>query len=122
MKNDRFYILILSVVLGLFLTGISPVSACDAGEGAGKEALAPKYEGSVDLEATAGEDVRFVLTAGGDKPMIFSAESLPSELVLDMKTGIITGKVHKAGTYDINVTISNEHGKKDVTLKLKVKA
>ena len=49
--------------------------------------------------------------ASGQKPFTFKASGLPKRLSIDPQTGTITGTIKKAGTYKVDVTVSNAVGK-----------
>ena len=50
-------------------------------------------------------------TATGSKPLHHAAAGLPPGLSLDPKTGLITGKLTRAGTYRPTLTVTNAAGK-----------
>lgn len=81
----------------------------------------PEYNGSTQIEITVNEPVSLTLSVSGEKPMVFSADNLPPDLSLNLKSGTITGKVTKPGSYSVAVTISNKHGSQKVDLSLIVK-
>ncbi len=53
----------------------------------------------------------FRVPASGQAPLTFSAKGLPSGLVLDSQTGIITGKMAVAARHEVEVTASGPGGK-----------
>ena len=60
------------------------------------------------------------IPATGDRPMTFSADNLPDGLVLDPKTGNITGKLDKTGDYPVTFHAKNALGTDDKTFKIVV--
>ncbi len=67
-----------------------------------------------------GRPFLYRIPASGEKPIYFSAKNLPQGLTLDKNTGIISGKVEKAGEYKIVLTAENKYGKdeKEFTIKI----
>lgn len=57
-----------------------------------------------------GSPFLYRIPATGLRPMTFNADNLPAGLQLDANTGIITGKVNKAGTYEVVLSAKNEKG------------
>ncbi len=57
-----------------------------------------------------GTPFLFTVTASGDRPMTFSAAGLPTGLVLNPQTGLITGSLGNYATYDLTVTATNPSG------------
>lgn len=70
----------------------------------------PRINGAKIYGARPGSDFLYKVAATGDRPMTFSAENLPKGLKIDSGTGVITGKVKKAGTYNVTVKASNSLG------------
>ena len=68
----------------------------------------------------ARPDARFLfnVTATGDRPMTFAAAGLPKGLRIDPATGRISGRVAKAGTYDVTLTAKNELGEATRNLRI----
>lgn len=71
----------------------------------------PRINGARVFGVRPGSPLELRVPATGDRPMIFSASGLPSGLKIDTKSGIITGKLHKKGTYEIVVNAENAKGK-----------
>jgi len=57
-----------------------------------------------------GSPVLFTIAATGDRPMTFAVDHLPAGLQVDAKSGIITGKLDKAGTYEVTFRAKNARG------------
>ena len=70
----------------------------------------PKITGAKVFGVRPGSPFQYLLTATGDRPMIFSASGLPKELKINTQTGIITGKLSKAGTYNVTLEAKNAKG------------
>lgn len=70
----------------------------------------PRINGAKIYGARPGSDFLYKVAATGDRPMTFSAENLPKGLKIDSGTGVITGKVKKAGTYNVTLKASNNLG------------
>ena len=78
----------------------------------------PKITGARVFGVRPGSPFQFLVTATGDRPMLFSASGLPKELKIDTQTGIITGKLSKAGTYNITLEAKNGKGKAQKKLRI----
>jgi alpha-galactosidase len=68
--------------------------------------------------ATPGKPFLFTIPASGDEPLSFSARNLPAGLVLDAKTGVISGALKQAGKTPVEITIANAKGKTTGTLTI----
>ncbi len=75
-----------------------------------KAALTPRINGSKIYGARAGNDFLFRIAATGERPMEFKAKGLPEGVTLDKKTGIITGKINKEGSYTVTLRAKNKKG------------
>ena len=71
----------------------------------------PKITGAKVFGVRPGSPFQFLVTATGDRPMSFSASGLPKGLKINIQTGLITGKLSKAGTYLIILEAKNAKGK-----------
>jgi len=78
----------------------------------------PKINGASVFGVRPGSPFQFRIPATGDRPMTFSASGLPSGLKLDTKTGIITGKLSKPGTFTVALGAKNAKGKIEKNLKI----
>lgn len=72
---------------------------------------APLLTGTTRIGASPGKPLLHRLTALGTQPLRFQAKSLPPGLKLDPHTGILTGRVAKAGSWRVPITVSNDEGK-----------
>ena len=70
----------------------------------------PKITGAKVFGVRPGSPFQFMVTATGDRPMTFSATDLPAGLNIDAKTGIITGKIAKEGSYSVILKAHNAKG------------
>jgi alpha-galactosidase len=61
--------------------------------------------------ATPGRPFLFRIPASGDAPLTFSATNLPAGLILDAKTGIITGALEREGRSDVPVSVKSADGR-----------
>jgi len=82
-------------------------------------AKTPRINSAKLVGATPNNPFLYTIAATGQKPILFSAISLPKGLVLDNKTGIITGKVSEKGTYITTLKAKNAVG--EVSKKLTIK-
>ncbi len=65
-----------------------------------------------------GSIFQFLVATTGDRPMIFTAKGLPKGLKIDSKTGMISGKIAKAGTFEVTLGAKNAKGKAEKTLRI----
>ncbi|WEK70327.1 MAG: NPCBM/NEW2 domain-containing protein [Candidatus Chryseobacterium colombiense] len=85
-----------------------------------KPAPTPKINSAGVYGARPGSPFLFRIPATGDRPMTFSAKNLPTGLILDSQTGIITGKVDTKGTYDVVLNAKNAQGSASKKLKIEI--
>jgi alpha-galactosidase len=85
-----------------------------------KPPATPRINGARVFGVRPGRPVLFTVPATGDDPITYSVENLPEGLALDSKTGRITGKLDKAGEYKIALTATNNKGKDQKPLTIKV--
>lgn len=78
----------------------------------------PRINGPKVCGGRPGADFLYRIPATGVRPMTFAAEGLPNGLKLDGSTGIITGKVKKAGTYVVTLKAENELGSNERQLRI----
>ncbi|WDF56383.1 NPCBM/NEW2 domain-containing protein [Mucilaginibacter sp. KACC 22063] len=78
----------------------------------------PKINGPAVYGVRPGSPFQYLVPATGNRPMRFSSKGLPAGLKLDAQTGIITGKLPKAGTFNVILTASNKLGKAAKTLRI----
>ena len=70
----------------------------------------PRINGPDVFGVRPGSPFLYTIPATGDRPMTFSAKSLPSGLKVDSKTGRITGAVKKKGETVVTLTAKNKLG------------
>lgn len=80
----------------------------------------PRINGARVFAARPGSDVLYRVPCTGERPMVFSAEGLPKGLSINPETGIITGKVKKAGNYPVTITATNALGADSRVLTFKI--
>lgn len=78
----------------------------------------PRINGPKVTAARPGADFLYRIPATGIRPMTFAVEGLPKGLKLDQTTGIITGKVKKAGTYKVTLKATNSLGTNEKELRI----
>lgn len=83
-------------------------------------AKTPRINSAKLVGATPNNPFLYTIVATGQRPMSFSASTLPKGLSLDRQTGIITGKVSERGTYVTMLTAKNALGgaTKQLTIKI----
>jgi alpha-galactosidase len=67
---------------------------------------------------TPGRPFVFRIPATGDAPLTFAARNLPEGLVLNPKTGVITGAIAREGRRDVEITVTNARGRATRTLTI----
>ena len=85
-----------------------------------KEQPAPEIHGPKVYGARPDRPILFRIPTSGVRPMTFSASGLPKGLKLDARTGIITGKIRKAGDYSVKLQARNEAGTDESQLTFKI--
>ena len=75
-----------------------------------KPPVAPRINGPSIFGIRPGHPFLYHVPATGDRPMEFAADNLPAGLVLDPKTGNITGVLPKAGEYVVILCAKNAKG------------
>jgi alpha-galactosidase len=80
----------------------------------------PKINSAKVFGVRPGSAFQYLIAASGNRPMTFSASNLPKGLVLDSKTGLITGTLNTAGTYSVKLAVKNSFGKHKKELKIVV--
>jgi alpha-galactosidase len=78
----------------------------------------PRINGASIFGARPGSPFHFFVPVTGDRPITFSATGLPSGLKIDSKTGIITGKLSKTGTFIVTLTAKNTKGKAERKIRI----
>ncbi|GAB2612528.1 NPCBM/NEW2 domain-containing protein [Emticicia sediminis] len=78
----------------------------------------PKINSPKLFGARPNNPFLYTIAATGQRPMSFSAKNLPKGLSVDIKTGIITGKVVQKGIYLATLKAKNELGETTKTLKI----
>ncbi|MCE0522327.1 MAG: putative Ig domain-containing protein [Methylacidiphilales bacterium] len=80
----------------------------------------PQIHGPKVFGVHPGSPFLFTVAATGDRPMTFSADNLPTGLILDPATGRMTGTAPKAGEYTVILHAKNSEG--EVARNLVIKA
>ena len=83
-----------------------------------KPSAKPKINSASVFGVRPGSPFQFRIPATGDRPMTFMVTGLPQGLKLDQKTGLITGKLVKAGTYVIQLKAKNAKGIAEKSLRI----
>jgi alpha-galactosidase len=78
----------------------------------------PRINGATVFGVRPGSPFQFRVSATGDRPMSFSAKALPPGLKIDSKSGIITGKLSKTGTFLVALTAKNAKGTAEKKLRI----
>ncbi|WP_215242218.1 NPCBM/NEW2 domain-containing protein [Dyadobacter helix] len=80
----------------------------------------PQINSARIFGVTPGNPFLYTIAATGNTPMEFSATNLPNGLFVDKKTGIITGKIDRRGTYITTLKAKNKLGESVKKLTIKV--
>ncbi|KAA9354768.1 NPCBM/NEW2 domain-containing protein [Larkinella humicola] len=80
----------------------------------------PRINSAKIVGATPGNPFLYTIATTGKRPILFSADGLPSGLILDRKTGIITGKVSQRGTYKTTLKAKNALGEATRSLTIRI--
>jgi alpha-galactosidase len=83
-----------------------------------KPSAKPKINSASVFGVRPGSPFQFRIPATGDRPMTFLVTGLPQGLKLDQETGLITGKLVKAGTYVIQLKAKNAKGIAEKSLRI----
>lgn len=70
----------------------------------------PRINSAKVFGVRPGAEILYTIAATGVRPMVFSAEGLPTGVVLDSRTGRISGKIAAAGTYKVTLKAENAKG------------
>jgi alpha-galactosidase len=84
---------------------VEPAPPIAASHSAEPQLNSPRITG-----ATPGRPFLFMIPASGDEPLTFAVKNLPAGLVLDPKTGVLTGSLARAGRTVVDVTVTNSKG------------
>lgn len=83
-----------------------------------KEKAEPRINSAKVFGVRPGSPFQYLIATTGDRPMTFLAKGLPKGLKLDTKTGIITGSLTKAGTYEVTLGAKNAKGTAEKKLRI----
>jgi len=85
-----------------------------------KPSPAPRINGPAIYGCRPGAPFAYTIPATGERPMEFSATGLPSGLMLDPKTGRISGSMAIKGTYAVKLRAKNALGVAEKTFRIVV--
>ena len=78
----------------------------------------PRINGPLVFGGHPGHPLLYRIPCQGDRPIQFTVKNLPSGLMLDPSTGIISGKVPEKGEYVVLIKAKNSKGKDSRKLKI----
>ncbi|MDR3708363.1 MAG: NPCBM/NEW2 domain-containing protein [Capsulimonadaceae bacterium] len=78
----------------------------------------PAIHGASVVGSTPGKPFLFLIPATGDAPLTYSVTKLPAGLVLDPKTGILSGRLKSSGVTVVKVTVKNARGSATRNLRI----
>lgn len=83
-----------------------------------KPGKAPKVNGPKIYGCRPGNPFLYRIPATGIRPMGFTAQNLPTGLLLDPQTGIITGSIKNKGEYIVTLNAKNAKGSNASSFKI----
>ena len=83
-----------------------------------KPPATPRINGATVVGSIPGSPFRHTIAATGQAPLTFAATGLPSGLAIDASSGTISGTTPAAGSYPIDLTVTNSAGSTSGTLTL----
>ncbi len=110
MSRKSWKPVLLTMVLGLSMAAADTALAMNPDDIIQPQSPVPSIHGARVVGATPGRPFLFLIPATGEKPLAFSASNLPKNLILDPKTGIISGSIEKEGTYSVELTGTGPKG------------
>ena len=78
----------------------------------------PRINGAFVFGVRPGSPFQYQIAATGDRPMTFAAEGLPAGLEIHPETGLITGKLTRAGTFEVVLQAKNVKGTAERKLRI----
>lgn len=78
----------------------------------------PRINSATVFGVRPGSPFQFRIAATGDRPIVFTASSLPAGLSLDEQTGMITGKLETQGSYNVKLKATNAKGVAEKSLRI----
>ncbi len=80
----------------------------------------PRINGALVYGARPGHPFLYKVAATGKGTLSYTADELPPGLVINPRTGIISGSVSVSGEYKVNLVVSNSLGKDQKTLLIRI--
>lgn len=81
-------------------------------------AAEPRINSAKVFGVRPGSPFQYMVATTGDRPMTFTAKGLPQGLTIDAQTGIITGNLSAAGTYEVILGAKNARGVAEKKLQI----
>jgi alpha-galactosidase len=78
----------------------------------------PAIHGARVVGASPRRPFLFLIPATGKAPLSHAANNLPDGLVLNAKSGIISGRIKQAGTYKVELVVKNALGRANRVLNI----
>ena len=85
-----------------------------------KPSPAPRINGAKVFGVRPNHEILWRMSVAGERPMTFAAADLPAGVSFDAKTGALSGRIAKPGTYPIALSAKNAKGETTSVLKLVV--
>jgi hypothetical protein len=114
--------LLFSTAIAVSAQTVSPNTNLTAREeqivAAAKAGAGPQFNGARIIGIYPGTPFLHLLPVTGARPIAFSAKKLPAGLVLDPKTGVITGVLKEKGEFTFTASAKNSAGNATTQIKI----
>jgi alpha-galactosidase len=82
--------------------------------------LTPKINSPKVFGVKPGSPIMFKIAATGKKPLTYNIINNKTNISIDKNTGILSGSISEKGEHELQIEVSNELGKSQQQLKIKV--
>ncbi len=106
------------LVAALGVSSIAPAAQTTIAISTAASPATPRIQAPLTFAAFPNSAFVFAIPATGQAPLSYSATGLPSGLSLAADTGVISGTMPAAGSYPVNVKVTNAAGNASATLTL----
>lgn len=119
-RCTKFRLALFSAALSLAAASGHPAFAAttDISISTAAPPATPRILGAMVIGSTPASPLLYTISATGQAPLTFAATGLPSGISIDATSGTISGTTPAAGSYPINLTVTNSAGSASATLTL----